>query len=224
MAIRQTSPLKIKLCPFLSTHKAESAMKKIRSIALLICMFGVAAVAFSQSPVRLRGVIEKIDSSTLTFRERNGEVLALKITEKFPIQEVYPIDITAIESNAYLGIATLTRADGVLEALEVLVFPEAARGSGEGHYPWDLQPGSSMTNATVANLVRTDKSRMLTMKYKDGEKTIFVPESAPIVTFKPGNAELLIPGAFAMITAVLKDGRPTVMRVNVGKNGFKPPM
>ena len=199
-------------------------MKNIRSITLFICLFGMAAFAFPQSPVRLRGVIEKIDADTMTFRERNGEVLALKISEKFPIQEVYPIEITAIEPNAYLGIATMTRADGVMEALEVLVFPEAARGSGEGHFSWDLQSGSSMTNATVASLVRTDKSRMLTMRYKGGEKTIFVPEFAPIVTFKPGSAELLVPGAFAMITAVLKDGRPTVMRVNVGKNGFKPPM
>ena len=199
-------------------------MNKIRSFAIFICLFGIAAFAFSQSPVRLRGVIEKIDSDTLTFQERNGEVLKLKISEKFPIQEVYPIDVSAIEPNAFLGIATVTRADGILEALEVLVFPEAARGSGEGHYPWDLQPGSSMTNATVANLVRTDKSRTLTMKYKDGEKAIFVPESVPVVTFKPGSAELLIPGAFAMITAVMKDGSPTVLRINVGKNGFKPPM
>ncbi len=199
-------------------------MKNIRSIALFICLFGITAISFSQSPVRLRGVIEKIDADTLTFRERNGEVLKLNISEKFPIQEVYPIAMTAIEPNAYLGVATLTRTDGVLEALEVLVFPEVARGSGEGHYGWDLQPGSSMTNATVVNLVRTDQSRMLTMKYKDGEKTIFVPESAPVVTFKPANAELLIPGAFAMITAVLKDGKPTVLRVNVGRNGFKPPM
>jgi hypothetical protein len=199
-------------------------MKNFKTWALFIGLFGLASFAFSQSPVRLRGVIEKIDTSTLVFRERSGELLTLKLPEKFPIQEVYPIDITAIERNAFLGIATLTRADGVLEALEVLVFPETARGSGEGHYAWDLQSGSSMTNATVANLISVGDARTLTMKYKDGEKTIFVPASAPVVTFKPADAQLLVPGAFAMITAVLKDGSPTVMRVNVGKNGFKPPM
>jgi hypothetical protein len=202
------------------------AFKNLQSWVLSIGLLSFASLALAQSPVRLRGVVEKIDASTLTFKERSGEVLTLQLPAAYPIQEIFPIGMSAIEPNAFLGIATVTRADGVLEALEVLVFPEAARGAGEGHYAWDLQSGSSMTNATVANLVRVGNARTLTMKYKDGEKTIFVPESVPVVTFKPADVQLLVSGAFAMVTAVLKDGDilPTVARVVVGRNGFKPPM
>ena len=98
------------------------------------------------------------------------------------------------------------------------------RGTGEGHRPWDLQPGSSMTNATVASVVSIGKSREIQLKYKDGEKTIFVPESASIVTYRQGSLDLLIPGAQAIVVASEKNGVPTALTVTAGKNGFKPPM
>jgi hypothetical protein len=132
--------------------------------------------------------------------------------------------IEKIEAGSFIGTAALAQADGSLQALEVLVFPEAARGSGEGHYPWDLQPQSTMTNATVADLVAAPNGRTLKLKYKDGEKTVLVPDNTPVVTFKPGDSTLLVPGAKVMVTAQTKDGKPTALRILAGRNGFTPPM
>ena len=106
----------------------------------------------------------------------------------------------------------------------MLVFPEAARGSNEGHIPWDLQPGSTMTNATVAELVATPQGRSLKLRYKDGEKTVVVPDNVPVVTFKPGDRALLVAGAKVVVTAQLRDGKPTALRANAGRDGFAPPM
>lgn len=116
------------------------------------------------------------------------------------------------------------RADGTLEALEVVVFPEAARGTGEGHYPWDLRTDSSMTNATVSSLVRSPAGRRLTLRYKDGEKTVVVPDNVPVVTFRPGEPALIKPGARVFIVAVPGEPVPVINRLVVGRDGFAPPM
>jgi hypothetical protein len=120
----------------------------------------------------------------------------------------------------------MPQADGSLVSLEVLVFPESMRGSGEGHYPWDLQPGSMMTNATVAEVGSAGaKGRRVTLRYKDGEKSIVVPEDVPIVTFEPGERSMLVPGAHVLLTATRQpDGTLTAARVAVGKDGLVPPM
>jgi hypothetical protein len=137
-------------------------------------------------PVRLRGVIQAVDLPCITVKERSGETLTLTLADKLTFQEVLPISVSAIQRGSFIGTAAVTRADGRLESLEVVVFPEAARGTGEGHYPWDLQPQSSMTNATVADLVQSANGRELTLRYQDGVKRMVVPEGVPVVTFKPG--------------------------------------
>ena len=109
-------------------------------------------------------------------------------------------------------------------ALEVVVFPEAARGTGEGHYPWDLKPESSMTNATVANLARSSDGRTLSLRYKEGEKTVIVPDGIPVVTLRPGDRSLIVPGAKVFIVAEPGDDQFTVRRLMIGRNGFQPPM
>ena len=100
------------------------------------------------------------------------------------------------------------------------------RGSNEGHYPWDLKPGSMMTNATIADVASVGQGgRRMTLKYKDGEKSIVVPEDVPIVTFEPGDKAMLVPGAHILLTATPQpDGSLTAARVAVGKNGLVPPM
>lgn len=193
-------------------------------IGLLAGLIGSTALAQSAPPVRLRGTIEAVEAQGLTIRERSGEVVRLALPAKYTFQEVLPIEVSAIAPNAFIGTAAVPAADGVLEALEVVVFPESARGTGEGHYPWDLQPGSSMTNATVADLVRTADARRLTLRFKDGEKVVRVPDGVPVVTFKPGEADLIKTGARVFIVATLVDGQPTVTRLVVGRNGFAPPM
>ena len=114
--------------------------------------------------------------------------------------------------------------DGRVKAIEVLVFPEQARGTGEGHYPWDLQEGSTMTNATVDQLKFGKDDFEMLVKYKDGVKKIIVDDLTPIVSIKPGDRKLLKPGAYVLITALKKEGQWTVIRLSAGRDGFKPPM
>jgi hypothetical protein len=173
---------------------------------------------------RLRATIEKIDATTLTVKDRGGEVVTLALPEGVPVTEVLPVAIDAIQPGAFIGTASLPNASGKQVALEVLVFPEAARGTGEGHYPWDLQPQSMMTNATVADLAQSAQGRTLTLKYKGGEQTVLVPDTVPIVTFKPADRSLLVVGARVLVTATVRDGTPTAIRVLAGRNGFAPPM
>ena len=120
----------------------------------------------------------------------------------------------------------MPQPDGTQTALEVLVFPEAMRGSNEGHYPWDLKPGSMMTNATITDaVVESAGGRRMTLKYKDGEKTVVVPADIPIVTFEPGERAMVVPGAHVLIAATKQpDGSLTAARIAIGKNGLVPPM
>jgi len=194
---------------------------------LLLALALFAATAFAQSPppsMRLRGTIEKIDPTSMVIKERNGETMTLAIADDLRVAEVMPVDPKAIQSGTYVGTAAIAGADGKLSALEVLVFPEAMRGTGEGHSQWDLQPGSTMTNATVSEVVPGAKGREMTLRYKDGEKTIIVPEGIPVVTLKPADRSLLVPGAKVLVSAQVRNGTPTALRVTAGRNGFAPPM
>lgn len=144
------------------------------------------------------------------------------------ISEVYRIKLSDIKQGSFIGTAAMPQPDGTQKALEVLVFPEVARGTGEGHYPWDLQPQSTMTNATVADLAAAPKNvhggQQLKLIYKGGEKTLIVPSNVPVVTFRPGTDALLVPGAQVLINAQERNGTPTALRVLAGRNGFTPPM
>jgi hypothetical protein len=145
-----------------------------------------------------------------------------------PVSEVYRIKLSDIKRGSFIGTAAMPQADGTQKAIEVVVFPEAARGTGEGHRPWDLLPDSTMTNATVADLAAAPKSvrggQQLRLTYKGGEKTVIVPPDAPVVTFRPGTDALLVPGAKVMVNAQEKNGTPTALRVTAGRHGFAPPM
>ena len=206
------------------------------AVSLAVSWLGLSAatvtLAQTAAPtVRLRAVIEKIDAVSMTVTERSGEVITLVRPADMDVSEVFAVLLSDIKPGSYIGTAAMPQADGTQLALEVLVFPEAARGSGEGHRPWDLRPESTMTNATVADLAAAPLSvpngQKLTLKYKDGEKTVIVPSGVPVVSFKPAKVDekiLLVPGANVMITAQEKDGKPTALRVIVGRNGFAPPM
>jgi hypothetical protein len=203
-------------------------MRHVSSFALcLLC--GLTAAALAQAPLptqRIRGDVAALDGLNLQVKSRAGEMLAVKLAENYAVTAVVKIDVSAIKPGAFVGIATMPQPDGTQLALEVLLFPESMRGSNEGHYPWDLKPGSMMTNATVADAVAMNPGgRRMTLKYKDGEKTIVVPDDAPIVTFEPGDKAMLVPGAHILVTAAKQpDGGLTAGRVAVGKNGLVPPM
>jgi hypothetical protein len=192
-------------------------------ILLLVLACGTAAA--QGNPVRLRGTVESFSAPKLVIKERSGKLITLTLPEETGVAEVMPTDISSIQPGSFVGTAALPRAaDGKLEALEVVVFPEAARGAGEGHFPWDLKPESSMTNATVADLARSANGRTLILRYKGGEKTVIVPNGVPIVTLGPGDRSLIVSGAKVFIVADTDDDQFTVRRLLIGRNGFQPPM
>jgi hypothetical protein len=200
-------------------------MRMTRLLLLALgCLF--AAQSFAQpASRRIRGDVASLDGQTMQIVTRLGEKLAVELDDKYAVSAVTKIDIAAIKPGSYVGTATMPQADGTQRALEVLVLPESARGSGEGHYPWDLQPGSMMTNATVAEVVEVGPERRLTLRYKDGEKIVTVPASAPIVTLEPGERAMLKPGAHIILSATVRpDGSLTASRISVGKDGLVPPM
>ena len=170
--------------------------------------------------IRLRGNLVAVAPGSITLKERGGELVELALTDKTEFSEVYPINLADIKAGSFIGTAAMPQADGSQRAIAVTVFPESARGRGEGHRPYDLQPASTMTNATVADVAAAPLGRTLKVAYKGGEKTIIVPPDAPVVTFRPADRSLLVPGASVSVQGVLVNDRPTATRINAGRNGF----
>jgi len=177
------------------------------------------------TPMRIRGTVENLDGQNLTVKSREGPELTIALAPNFTVSAVVKKSLTDIKAGDFVGAASMKGTDGKLHALEVLIFPEAMRGTGEGERPWDLTPGSLMTNATVSGITGAPQGQTLKVTYKGGESEIVVAPSTPIVTFAPGDASLLKPGA-AIITAASKkpDGSLTASRVTAEKDGVKPPM
>ena len=197
------------------------------TVALALSLAASLGLAQTTAPaasaVRVRGTIQAVAPGALTVKDRSGEVLELVLPPKVTVSEVYPMALADIQPGSFIGTAAMPQADGTERAIAVTVFPESARGAGEGHRPFDMLPQSTMTNATVADVVASPKGRTLQLKYKDGERAIVVPLDAPVVSFKPGDASLLVVGASVSLTAQLVDGKPTITRVNAGRNGFQLP-
>ena len=192
-------------------------------VAPLVLSQILVPTAPAASAARVRGTIQAVAPGTLTVKDRSGEVLELVLPPKVTVSEVYPMALADIQPGSFIGTAAMPQADGTERAIAVTVFPESARGAGEGHRPFDMLPQSTMTNATVADVVASPKGRTLQLKYKDGERAIVVPLDAPVVSFKPGDPSLLVVGASVSLTAQLVDGKPTITRINAGRNVFQLP-
>jgi hypothetical protein len=183
------------------------------------------AIAQTVPPTRVRGSVAALDGNTLTVNSRDGQKLEITLKDGFAVASVKKVELSSIEPNSFIGTATRTGADGKLTAIEVLVFPEALRGTGEGFYPWDLEPGSMMTNGTVKGAVTAAAGRELTIGFKDSSNTVYVPPSAPVVTFAPATRDDLKPGAPVFVVATKDaEGKLAAARVTVGKDGVAPPM
>jgi hypothetical protein len=190
------------------------------AVALLCCLASSAHAA----PARLRGTVESLTGDTLIITVRGAARVTLTLADTTAVIAVVPFDLAEIKPGSYVGTAAVPGKGGTLVALEVHVFPEAMRGTGEGHRPFDLQPDSTMTNGTVGDVVGTT-ARTLTVTYKGGEKTVQVPEGTPVVTMAPANRDLLVPGAHVIVFAEnAADGTLTATRVLAGKDGLTPPM
>jgi hypothetical protein len=207
-----------------ANHKITmAALAGIALGALTIIVSGHAALA--QDTVRVRGTIETIDGSTYLIKARDGADLKVALADNAQIAAVVKASLTDIKQGLFVGVTAMPQADGSLSALEVHIFPEAMRGTGEGHYSWDLRPKSTMTNANVDQVVTAVDGQTLTLKYKDGEKKIFVAADTPIVAYVRGDINDLKPSAKVFIAAVNQpDGTLQGRAWRIGRDGVTPPM
>jgi hypothetical protein len=199
-----------------------------RPLAILVMVVASSLYAIAQqppAPSRVRGTIEAIDGQVLTLRSRAGEEVKLRMSEDIRVVGIEKIALSDIKVGSFIGTTTVPGPDGAANAIEVHVFPEDMRGTGEGSRPFDLRPNSTMTNATVAETVVGNEGHMLTVKYKDGEKKVTVTPDTPVVTYVPAGKSDLKAGA-KVIAAMKKlaDGSFETNRVSVGRDGLTPPM
>ena len=180
--------------------------------------------AAQQQTVRLRGVIEKVDGNTVTAKSDKGDALKLNLADKMLVVEVVKASIADIKDGAFIGSGAMPQPDGTQKAIEVHIFAESMRGTGEGFRPWDGAPNSTMTNGTVGATVTGVDGPVITVKYKDGEKKIIVTPDVPIVRYEIGDMSAVKPGAaFAVLAAVKQpDGSFDIKRINVGRDGVVP--
>lgn len=200
---------------------------RISSVAFLTVLAGAIGVlgASAADGVRIRGKIASLDGSTLTVDSREGTPVTITLKPDWKVSSVAKASAADIKAGDYVGVASLPKADGGDGALEVLIFPAAMKGAGEGSYAWDLEPDSSMTNATVADVVTDVAGPTLTLSYEGGEKKISIPEGTPIVTFADATEADLIPGAVVFVPAdKATDGSLSTGRIVVGTKGVVPPM
>jgi hypothetical protein len=196
-------------------------------IAGLIALSAVSAWAQAPEGVRtrLRGTVEALDGQTLTLKSRNGDSVKLAFPAGTQVLGMARKTLADIKSGDFVGVTSIHDADGKMSAVEVHIFPEAMRGTGEGQSAWDLLPDSTMTNGAITGSVAAPQGQTLKVNYKGSEAEITVTPKTQIVAYAPGDASLLKPGAAVVILALQQpDGSLTVTRVNAEKDGVKPPM
>jgi hypothetical protein len=200
-------------------------------------IFGVAGFAvmlatsasFAQQPppVRVRGAIEAVDGTLLTVKSYDGKITyKVRLADNVSVRGIVKAALSDIKDNSFIGVTGIPQPDGSQKAVEIHIFPENMRGTGEGFRPWDLMPGSTMTNATVTQMVKEVSGQTITLKYKDGEKKIVVTDDTAIVTYVPGSTAELKPGAKIFIAGATKkeDGTLQASAISVGRDGLTPPM
>jgi hypothetical protein len=191
----------------------------------MVATSSLFAFAQQTSPSRVRGTIEGVDGETLMVKSRSGEDVKLTMTGDIRVVGIVKIALSDIKVGSFIGTTTVPGPDGGNNAVEVHVFPEDMRGTGEGSRPYDLRPNSSMTNATVAESVVGNDGHTLMIKYKDGEKKVVVSPDTPVVTYVPAGKSDLKPGAKVIaFMKKLPDGSFETNRVSVGRDGLTPPM
>lgn len=174
--------------------------------------------------VHVRGSIVNYSGSTLKVKTREGEIVDVDLADDWKLASVANAKVIDIKPGDFVGIASLPKESGGDGALEVLIFPPAMKGAGEGSYGWDLKPNSSMTNATVADAVKGVDGRTVTVSYHGKEKKISIPDGTPVVTIAPATKDDLVPGAVVFVPAEKAATGTIAHQVLVGKNGVVPPM
>jgi len=192
--------------------------------AVLAAAIAVPAIA-DTPPAHIRGQVQSLDGDTLVVTPKTGAPITVKLSPHWLVVVVKPISVDAIQPGSFIGTTEVDRPDGSGQSLEVHVFPPGVK-LGEGHYPWDLQPHSMMTNGTVGTVKPGANGRELDVAFPSGTRHIVVPPDVPIVlmTFAPDHA-LVKPGAGVfVIGAPQADGTYAAGNVTIGENGAAPPM
>ena len=200
----------------------------IRPLVIVVMVVASSLYAIAQqppTPSRVRGTIEGVDGDVLSVKSRGGEDVRLHMTGDMRVVGITKISLSDIKVGSFIGTTTVPGPDGSQNAVEVHVFPEDMRGTGEGSRPWDLRPNSAMTNATVAESVVGNDGHTLMVKYKDGEKKVVVAPDTPVVTYVPADKSDLKAGAkLIAFIKPLPDGSFETNRISVGRDGLTPPM
>jgi hypothetical protein len=195
------------------------------AIAMVVTSSLYAIAQQPPTPSRVRGTIEGVDGDVLSVKSRSGEDVKLHMTGDMRVVGIIKISLADIKVGSFVGATTVPGPDGRQNAVEVHVFPEDMRGSGEGSRPYDLRPNSTMTNATVAETVAGNDGHTLMVKYKGGEKKVEVLPDTPVVTYVPADKSDLKAGAKVIaFMKKLPDGSFETNRVSVGRDGLTPPM
>ena len=194
---------------------------KTFSITCVIVGLLIVGSVDAQTAMRLRGTITAIDGNTMSVKSRDGQDVKVQLPDNVSVAVAKAIQFDDIKQGDYVGATTMAKPDGTLTAVEVhYLAPTVPEGQG----PWDLQPGSVMTNAKVSSIVVAAEKRELTLQYKDGSAKIHVPENAPIVRAVPGARSDLRPGEYVFAAVqTAPDGTMAAPRVQVSKDGVRPP-
>jgi hypothetical protein len=215
-------------CGVEASNQEREMRQTVLSAAFAIGAAIVTTAALAQAPdvVRVRGTIDSVDGQMLNVTSRDGAKLQVKLADNAVVLAVVKGTIADVKQGSFVGITAMPQPDGTQKAVEIHIFPEAMRGTGEGHRPWDLMPNSTMTNANVESEVASSDGKTLVLKYKDGEKTFSVPASTIIVSYLPAAMTDLKPGEKIFVAAANKqpDGTLVAPRVTVSRGGVNPPM
>jgi hypothetical protein len=191
----------------------------------LLALPAIAQNPPANPPTRIRGTVEKLDGHTLTVKSREGQQETINLAPNVTVAYLVKMNLADIKAGDFVATTSTKGTDGKNHSVELRIFPEAMRGLGEGQYPWDLTPGSTMTNATVAGVASAPQGQTLKVTYKGGESEIVVGPNTPILGYGSGDISLLKPGAAVFIVAQKQpDGTLAAARVTAEKDGVKPPM
>ena len=202
-------------------------MRKIAIAALIALAVGpaLAQTPPAGTPTRIRGTVDKLDGQNLIVKSRDGQTLTIELAANVAVITLVKKSIADIKAGDYVASTGVKGTDGKIHAVEVRIFPEAARGTGEGQYPWDLMPDSIMTNATVGKVDQAPQGPVLHVTFKGTESEYTVGPDVPVLANAPGDISLLKPGVAVFVIALKhEDGKLTSARLYAEKDGIKPPM
>jgi hypothetical protein len=199
------------------------SLRALPYVALALFLACVQAIAQPAQNRRIRGTIESLDGNTLIVKARDGTSMKINLADNWQVTAYTKAQISDIKVGTFIGVGATPQPDGSQKAVSINIFPESARGLGEGFRSWDVVPNGTMTNANVAEAVASPDGQTLLLKYKDGEKKVIVPPATTIAQFGAGEKAEVKPGAAVAISAVAKpDGTFESARVGVGRDGFVP--